>query len=94
MIVQELDVGALDLRPHRLVLAGARKALRDRGHRLLHARVVEVDALAARRAHRRPVRALETILGRPGHRAKDPVVSVESLEDRPGDVASEFHSIS
>ena len=94
MIVQEFDVGALDLRPDRFVVACTREPRRDGRDGLPHPRVVQVDARALRRPHRGPVCALEPLMGLGAHLAEDAVVPIEALEDRPGDVAGQFHLLS
>ena len=94
MVVQALDVGALHLRPDRLVVPRTREPRRDGVDGFAHPSVVEVDALTLSRAHRDPLRALEPPLGLGAHLAEDAIVPVEALEDRPGDVAGQFHVLS
>jgi len=86
MLVEQGNVGELDLGPQRLVALGFRKAGEELVDRFLDAAVVHEDALAGKAAHLAPGGALIKRLGAARRLAEQPVVAIEAGEDRPRDL--------
>jgi hypothetical protein len=89
VVDQQADVVQLDLVPHLHRLLAGLELLLQPQHRLLHAQVVELDAFALRALLAVPVGGLEAVLGARGLGAEQPVVPVEAVEHRLGDVVGE-----
>ena len=89
------DIVLLDRLPQRvafrLVERGEVELALDARHRLEHALVVEVDALAGARAHALPVAVLVERLRLLCHVAKQPVVAVEAFQDGVRDACRRRH---
>ena len=81
VLVQQRDVGELDRRPQRLVGLGLGKAVDERAHGLLDARVVHLDARARERLDLAPRGALVEPPRLDRRLAEQPIVAVEALED-------------
>src|SRR5580704_14591967 len=91
MLVQETDVGELDLGPDRLVSHDGREGLADDGDRLVDSLVVHLDPRLRRFADAGPVAALEALFRRGARFTEEAVVLVEAVAHRSRDVGSKGH---
>ena len=89
VVHQQADVVQLDLVPHVHRLLAGLELLFEPGHRLAHPQVVELDALALRALLAVPVGRFEAVLGARRFGAEQPVVPVEAVRHRLGDVVGQ-----
>ena len=86
VVEQQADIEQLDLLPGRIVDGGGVELVAQALDALVHAVVVEADALLDGLVHAQPVGLLETALGFAAGLAEQGVVLVEALDHGQGDL--------